>query len=221
MVMTATAGIRLFFSPASLYAQLRGNKLKCMAVLMPYRLWHMAGNTAAESMNSVCRSSLECFVTIHTQAVRSKFSHGNFCDLFLMYIVAISTHNSCFRMLALTPFIVLLMVFLFLPRLLTISQIQGFSRQVAVWIAVLLWETFLIWINLRSACTPVVALAADHCAEAPGQFCSVNNSLLLVISVYAGSLNMVAARPVARLTSYAEINPGRIKGIHVFVIVYL
>ncbi len=58
MVMTTAAGINLFFNPTCLYTHLRGNKLECMAVFMPNCLRHMAGNTAAESMNSMRRPSL-------------------------------------------------------------------------------------------------------------------------------------------------------------------
>jgi hypothetical protein len=78
MVMTAATRIRLFFNPTCPYTQLRGNKLECMAVFMPDCLRHMAGNTAAESMNSMGRPSLKCYMTIHAEAVWSKLCHGNF-----------------------------------------------------------------------------------------------------------------------------------------------
>ncbi len=123
MVMAVAAGIRLFFNPTCRYTQPRGNKLKCMAVFMPHCPRHMAGDTAAERMNSMGRSSLQCYVAIHTEAVRSKLCHGNFYVFFLMNTMAVRAHNSCLCMYTCLPFIVLLVMFFLFLGFFNVKQI--------------------------------------------------------------------------------------------------
>ncbi len=121
MVMTAATRIRLFFNPTGPYTQRRGNKLECMAVFMPNCRRHMTGHTATESMNSMGRPSLQCYMTIHAEAVWSELCHGNFQVFFLMNTMAVRAHKSCLCMLARLPFIVLLVMFLPFLRFLNVE----------------------------------------------------------------------------------------------------
>jgi hypothetical protein len=123
MVMTAVAGIRLFIEPACNNTFLRGNESKRMAVFMAYRFRHMAGDTTAESMDSMRRPSLQCFMTIHAEAVRRQLCHGYSYIFFLMDIMAVRAHNPIFCMFACLPLIVLLVMLLPVIKFLNVGQI--------------------------------------------------------------------------------------------------
>lgn len=71
-------------------------------------------------------------MAFHAETVGGALCHGNFCVFFLMHIVAIRAHNTDFAMFACPPFVVLLVMFLLFPIILSIEQIEGFPRPVAV-----------------------------------------------------------------------------------------